>query len=268
MNDLIVDFPCCRQSTDQQSSASITEPQHSVRFSPTSEMVVFERHNSSDSSANSKIWYSGKDVCAMKAEYRRNIRNTHKRLSSGIPPTADYNQDFTVQTEAGTIEEVELFGMENMLTPRLVAKRITTRKEYVHSVLLEQSRQRYQKEQDVDRLSLVARQSSRWSTLRAHNVGLLQNRYSWDERELYACRADSLRIKSFLEVQVYMNIIRVWSCTYNIILNITLYHNFEQTYTAHNFEHKVMLSRMMPIFSNFDTIPTCEEVCRYDLRPG
>ena len=180
MNDLIVDFPC-RQSTDEQSSTSGTKPQHtvnSVRFSPTSEMVVFERHNSSDSSANSRIWYSGKDVSAMKAEYRRNIRNTHKQLSFGLPPTADYNQDFTVQTEAGTIEEVELFGMENMLTPRLVAKRIMTRKEYVHSVLLEQSRQKYQKEQDVDRLARVARHSSRWSTLRAHNVGLLQDRYS------------------------------------------------------------------------------------------
>ena len=65
-----------------------------------------------------------------------------------------------------------------MLTPRLAAKRIGTRKDYVHSVLLEQSRQRYQKEQDMGRLALVARHSSRLSTLRAHNVGLIQNRYS------------------------------------------------------------------------------------------
>lgn len=169
MTDLIVDFPYAQQRRD---SFAYTK-NLAVRFSTTSKLTFVERHSESDST---NMWYTGDDIDSMKAEFRRDVQDTHYRLYSGISSLE--SDDDSTGSESSDIVQVELFGMEGMLTPKLVKKKHESRSQCWRAVLVEQARQQKENEYDPRRLAKIARYHSRWSVRRAHTIGLLQNRYS------------------------------------------------------------------------------------------
>jgi len=131
---------------------------HVVRFSPTSEVLFYEPHPKAERPA---FWYSEDDVEAMRKDYKRHAYETQKRLSS-------------LPSEAVGAEEFDVFGIENLMSKKLVQKRVLFRRLVVHSVLKEQARQ-HLSEYNPDLLARVASSRTKWARERAQVIGLLQH---------------------------------------------------------------------------------------------
>jgi len=69
--------------------------------------------------------------------------------------------------------EVELTGIENLLTPGLMKKAMALKKGYKNAVLDEQERQDAWGCFDPGGLALAAQEHSRWATQRALNIGMM-----------------------------------------------------------------------------------------------
>ncbi len=157
MSSLIVDFPNRLDETVSHAR------QVRVCFAPTSYMTYVQRYPEAD---RSKIWYSQLYIDEMKLANKQRVAETHKILESLG------SRDPTDETE--TILEVDTFGIESLLTPWLIRKRIQGRRLVVRAVMKEQARQEDSDEFNSDRLAKVARKETEWATGRAHTIGLIQ----------------------------------------------------------------------------------------------
>ena len=157
-SSLIVDFP---NGLDEAVSDAHQDTLR-VHFAPTSYMSYVQRHPEED---RSRIWYSQVDIDAMKLANKRSIIETHKRLASLSSRDPRENE---------TIPEVDFFGNENLLTPRLIRRKIQSRRLVVRAVMKEQARQEESEEYNPDRLAKVASKETEWATGRAHAIGFIQ----------------------------------------------------------------------------------------------
>ena len=171
MANLIVDFPCehfdpC--TNDDQGGRRL-----SVEFAETSEVVVVDRHSPSDAH---NVWYSELDLDAMKSAHKRDVRDVHKRLHL-LSLIDDDDSASSAQMEEELMDGMELFGIENLISSKLIRKKLSVRSQYSRAILEEQSRQNGSKVYDPCRLARVAHENSRWAVNRGHAVGLLQLRH-------------------------------------------------------------------------------------------
>mmetsp|Transcript_11564 Transcript_11564/g.25353 ORF Transcript_11564/g.25353 Transcript_11564/m.25353 type:complete len:158 (-) Transcript_11564:22-495(-) len=155
MSNLIVDFP--NRHAESCSNA------RAVQFSQTEEIMFFERHAKSDAT---NIWYSIPDIEAMKIAQKRNIRDTHKRLSL-----------LSLRDDMNFTEELDFFGIEKLLSPRLIKNRVALRIQHWRLVLAEQARQDDLNEHDPCRLACVAYTDNQQEARRAHVIGLMQSQH-------------------------------------------------------------------------------------------
>lgn len=126
--NLIVDFP----NDDIQSSPADEHVTRKVHFSTASELCVYECRY--DDINIDKIWYSGEEYHAMRAEFKRNVRKTY---------------------------EMHRYSISQM-SPRHVHNM-----NRVRAVLDEQERQDRSGITNMDMLACVSRRYSQWSKIRA-----------------------------------------------------------------------------------------------------
>ena len=121
--------------------------------------MFFEPHAESDAT---NLWYTEMDVKLMKWLHKRNIIDTHKRLSeSSLEECA---------------EDLDVFGIESLLTPRLIEKKLENRRQHWDAVMEEQTRQAHSNKNDPSRLARVAMKNSEWAVGRASVIGILQSK--------------------------------------------------------------------------------------------
>lgn len=167
MSCLIVEFPERRRLADK-STPSASPRARSVRFSGRSNVVLFERYGESNASS---LWYSEADTNDMKLQRNRHIVETSKRL-----PCILSVEDGS--TSRDVTEELDIFGIENLMTKKLIKRTMANRKRVVDAVLDEQARQNYMNECCPERISEVSQKHTRWSSWRAGAIGELHSRAS------------------------------------------------------------------------------------------
>ena len=155
---LIVDFP-------DRSSRRSNNDDTLVQFSETVDIRFVERHTPSNAK---HLWYKMEELLYMKAAYKLDALDIQRRLSL-ISSEGD--------RLANAMQELHVFGIENIMTPALARKRISTRESHWQRVMTEQARQICFKESDPDRLANVAEESARWSRERSMSIGMLQSKY-------------------------------------------------------------------------------------------
>ena len=134
-----------------------------VRFAPEPEIQLFERQNNPDDAR--KLWYSRKDFRTMKMRNTMQaVRDFHIRYCSSSFGSSGGDTIFDL--------ELELNGIENLITPHVVKTRQVNRNRYFVEVLEEQDRQEYSGEYDAKRLGRISRHYSKWTTKRAYQIGM------------------------------------------------------------------------------------------------
>jgi len=158
MSGLIVDFPRHRPAQSR------TTVRRKVRFSEKSSAKFFRRYSRSDAA---RLWYSEEENAAMKWEYKQHAASTQMRLA------------LLVEREGAAslhraAEELDLFGVENLMTSQIMKRVVESRRKVVHAVMKEQARQKHMQEYDIQLLAAAARRHTRWSTERSYAIGMLQ----------------------------------------------------------------------------------------------
>ena len=152
---LIVSFP------DQRRRAS-----KKVRFSTMSELSFFERNEVEDSH---NMHYSKKEYEEMRADIKRSVEDTRRRMSSLSSTSSDSEQDDANLSLLVT-------GIENLVSPGVIKKLFSSRMCHVRAVLNEQARQERSGRCDPDRLARVSQSHTEWANKRARTIGMLQHR--------------------------------------------------------------------------------------------
>lgn len=121
--------------------------ERSVKFSPKAGAAVrsYER-DSSD------MFYSSSDLKEMRAERKRTVRILHARYAVLLRRNSDNNNEQCNSNvgEAAAFEGCVLTGIENHLTPDVLARSMRRRVGCVRAVLEEQARQVAAGERDLD----------------------------------------------------------------------------------------------------------------------
>lgn len=155
---LIVDFAPRRMSSVKH------KVKKTVNFSSVQSVGFGALTHESDVS---KLFYSKEDVYNMKRARRRavkKVRQRHEMIASG--------QCFNDEV----FNSCSWVGIENLLTPGIIKKTVTSRDQCVHAVLEEQMRQAAYGECDPFRLAHVSHLSSKWAVNRAKKIGFYQSR--------------------------------------------------------------------------------------------
>ena len=158
-NDIIVDFP------QQRCNSSVGEKRvrNTVYFAPMNELRFFERNEKMDTG---KIWYSNKEVKAMRIATVQAVKDTRKISLSRPSNQVD---------GADALEDCVMTGIENLLTPRIIKKSKARRSQCLSAVLEEQKRQDSSGEYDPIELACVSNHYSKCSARWAHTIGMLQS---------------------------------------------------------------------------------------------
>lgn len=109
----------------------------SVQFSELSELCVFELP-----SADALKWYSGQDHQQFKRERRSDVASVRERSRRN--------------TLDGSSADFCFVGIEQLLSPRSMARAYSVRKEVIRSVLVEQDRQRTSGYRDPDLIASLS----------------------------------------------------------------------------------------------------------------
>mmetsp|Transcript_31079 Transcript_31079/g.75116 ORF Transcript_31079/g.75116 Transcript_31079/m.75116 type:complete len:188 (+) Transcript_31079:304-867(+) len=146
--------------------------ERSVQFSPKASATVraYER-DSSD------MFYSSSDLKEMRAERKRTVRVLHARYAVLQRRDSEDNEPCNSNVgEAAAFEGCVLTGIENHLTPDVLARSIKRRIGCVRAVLEEQARQVEAGERDLEGIARASQGRSRSGVRRARTIGFHQSR--------------------------------------------------------------------------------------------
>ena len=159
MTDLIVDFPQhCRLDAKRVKKA------RKVHFSAT-EIRYVEPYRKAD---RREAWYSSKDYDDMRAANRKAVADHRINLMRSV-------RDPNFRLDAEQPNELEIIGLEKLLSVRIIRKITLSKERHWNAVLREQEIQADSNVNDVERLACISRRHSEWSVARARSLGLLQS---------------------------------------------------------------------------------------------
>ena len=138
-----------------------------VTFSRYSELAIVPK---ADKDVSNNIWYSSKE----RSEFRRTLSEDVRRVSSSQAASqaahvAEGAGDVSVVSTLPKVQAYETVGIEVFLNQELTKRVMETKTAHVHSVLVEQSRQRRQGIHDVEKLAHASEQSA-WTQERARII--------------------------------------------------------------------------------------------------
>lgn len=141
--------PCLSHTGDKRA-----KKKKKVRFFPQTEINFIARHDDP-----TKFWCSSQEYNSMKVQNVIAVTDMRLRYSS---------------TSIKDQQKLEMHGLENLLTQKLIKARVLCRKELVRSIMDEQDAQWDSDKDDEEKFAEISRHFSEWTVKRAKLIGLMQ----------------------------------------------------------------------------------------------
>jgi|EP00970_Alexandrium_tamarense_P005109 hypothetical protein len=140
-----------------------------VRFSETSELIVYRPPNESDLGSHYG-WYSDSDLASFKQYTAGSIHNMRSSIS---------------QKSTDGIDASNFMGIDKFLSTEVARKHQERKRECVAAVLAEQQRQRMIGARSCTMLAMISKMHSLWAREQAHSFAVF-----YMQRELNPCCGD------------------------------------------------------------------------------
>lgn len=173
MTDLIVDFPSRRSFSKDTITCNKRSRRKAVHFSPMAHICLIEPTEDESSS-----WYSSKEMKSFRVQNVKNVQEVNRHVLAITSGTfgSDSASSMPQVESQHLMNDCSLVGIENLLTPKIIKKKLKMRRRCVEAVLNEEERQFRTGECDMDRLAAVSAQYSKWSVQRAEQIATLHAR--------------------------------------------------------------------------------------------
>ena len=141
--------PCLSHTGDKRA-----KNKKKVRFFPQTEINFIARHDDP-----TEFWCSSQEYNSMKVQNVIAVTDMRVRYSS---------------TSMKDQQKLEMHGLENLLTQKLIKARVLCRKELVRSIMDEQDVQWDSDKDDAEKFAEISRHFSEWTVKRAKLIGMMQ----------------------------------------------------------------------------------------------
>ena len=135
--------------------------------------ICFIEPNNDESASN---WYTSKDYKSFRVQNARAVQDVNRRvraITSSTSNDADAASSSPQAESLHLMDDCLLVGIENVLTPKIIKKKLAMRRRCVEAVLNEEERQYLSGECDVEKLAAISAHYSKWSVQRAEQIASL-----------------------------------------------------------------------------------------------